>query len=283
VPHERLRISIDDVGFRQGVTVVERLRTYQGRVFASRAHLDRWQHSTQALSIAGLPGRDGILLLLNELLSRNADWVQRERDIGITMFATPGQIGGTSPTLGLHLHRLDHARIHLHRERGQPLVVTDVMQPESGCWPRRIKTRARIHYYLADQRARQHHQDAVGVLLDSDGTITETSIANLAIVQAGGIVSPPVDRVLGGITQSVVERLASETAIEWTRRPISVPEFLTAECILMMGTDGGIWFASSVNGHPADGVAAAGIFLILRDQFDALVGDVDRAREWGFS
>lgn len=187
------------------------------------------------------------------------------------MFATPGESGVGAATFGLHLNRLDHARIRHRRLQGQPLVVTDVIQPDPGCWPRTIKTRSRIHYYRADSVAKQHHEDAMGVLVDDDGSITETSIANLAIVHSDRILSPPADRVLGGITQSVIESLAPEIGITWSKQPISSTLLSQADEILMMGTDGGIWFANAVDDHSIGNGKPGEVYLRLCQRFDQLV------------
>ncbi len=69
VPHGEMRLGVDDVGFRQGVTAVERLRTYQGRIFAIEAHLRRWQWSTSKLGIGPLPSMEAYEAYLRELLA----------------------------------------------------------------------------------------------------------------------------------------------------------------------------------------------------------------------
>jgi branched-chain amino acid aminotransferase len=275
LPHHDMRLPLEDSGFRQGVTVVERLRTYSQQIFALDAHLIRWQHSVSELSITGLPSNASIAQLMLELLSRNALLLQSEGDVGITMFATPGEFGpgkhGSAPTFGLHLNLLNHARHEHHRQHGQPLIVTGVQQPDPQCWARTIKVRSRLHYYLADRKAREQDENAIAVLVDSDGSVTETSIANLAIVEAGQILSPPADRVLGGVTQSMIESLASQASIGWAKRPISVTQLRQADEILMMGTDGGIWFANSVDGNPIVGGNAGDVFHLLRKRFDQTV------------
>lgn len=209
---------------------------------------------------------------LRELLERNQSLLERQGDIGITMFATPGLGGGASPTLGLHLNRLNHEKIDLHRQRGQAIIVTDVRQPPAACWPRSIKSRSRIHYYLADSFAAQHRIDALGVLIDEDGSITETSTSNLAVVKGGEVFSPPSDRVLAGVTQMMIEILAQDLSITWTKTPISISQLVDADEVLLMGTDGGIWFANSVSNHPVGDESPGGVFLTLRDAFDKLVG-----------
>lgn len=272
VPHSEMNLSIDDVGFRQGVTAVERLRTYGGRIFAMEAHLRRWEWSTSKLGINPLPSSQSTESLLGELLQRNPGFA-RDRDVGITMFATPGLVGQSTPTFGMHLNPLNHERIESHRQQGQAVVVTDVRQPPASCWPRSIKTRSRIHYYLADAFAAQHHADSLGVLIDDDGTITETSTSNIAVVRSGAIYSPPADRVLAGVTQLMVELLAQDASISWTKSPISVSQLVDADEVLLMGTDGGIWFGNSVSNHAIGNGQPGSVFLALRERFDQLVGD----------
>mgnify|MGYP001811925444 CR=1 FL=1 len=106
-----------------------------------------------------------------------------------------------------------------------------------------------------------------------NSSITETSIANLAMVQNGQIISPPADTILSGITQTVVEALAAELGIDWRQQAINGDELRQADEIVLMGTDGGIWFASSVDGVGIGGGMPGEIYRILRKAFDqATVG-----------
>jgi branched-subunit amino acid aminotransferase/4-amino-4-deoxychorismate lyase len=271
LPHSDLTIHVEDVGFRQGVIAVERLRNYHLAPFARDQHLDRWHLTTSALAIDGLPARSQIMCWLDELLARNDTWVRARGDVGITIVATPGRHVGRA-TFAMHLNPLDHQLIDRRRRFGQPLVVTGVVQPDSSSWPRGIKTRARIHYYLADRESHRDDPHAVGVLLDQDGTVTETSIANLAVVQSNTVISPPADRVLGGITQQIIEQLAAEASVTWEKQPIHPEQLQRADEILLMGTDGGIWFANSVNRQPVASGQPGPVYSRLRCAFDELVG-----------
>ena len=266
-----MQIGVDDIGFRQGVVAVERLRTYGGAAFLIERHLDRWCHSTIELGIDSLPSTERLRDLLEELLVKNQLLVNEFGEVGITMFATPGVTVG-SPTLGLHLNKIDEDLSASRRQKGQAIVVVNVHQPDSDCWPRSIKVRSRIHYYRADCLAQESQQGAAGVLIDDDATVTETSHSNLAIVEKGRIISPPKDRVLGGITQSKVEELAMDCWITWTYEGISPQRLAAADEVLLMGTGTGIWFASEVHGQDSGKSNSpripGPIFLELRDRFD---------------
>lgn len=260
-----MRLSVDDIGFRQAVTVVERLRTYGGKPFEVSAHLDRWQHSLETCCILGVPTCEQVASLLRELITRNASVIQGE--VGVTMFATPGLSDVADATFGLHLNHLDDARSARRCQHGQPLVVTEVMQPDEECWSRSIKVRSRLHYYRADLMARAEHLDAGGVLIDRDGTVTETSIANLAIVEAGRISSPPAFQVLRGVTQSVIEQLAAEASIPWQKERLTVERLSNADEVLLMGTDTGLWFSNRVNGRSIGSGQAGPIYRELQTRF----------------
>ncbi len=126
---------------------------------------------------------------------------------------------------------------------------------------------------MPDAFAAQHRVDSLGVLIDEDGSITETSTSNLAVVKGGEVFSPPSDRVLAGVTQ-IDDRDSRHriVSITWTKTPISISQLVDADEVLLMGTDGGIWFANSVSNHPIGDESPGEVFLTLRDAFDKLVG-----------
>ncbi|MGB7325695.1 MAG: aminotransferase class IV [Rubripirellula sp.] len=263
VHHDQMRISVDDTGFRQGVTVVERLRTYGGDLFEVDAHLKRWQDSLDYLGLKLGIAPDGIRSLIDELQRRNGVWIDKHKEFGVTMFATPGISGGLDVTLGIHLNPLDMTTVHRRQTLGQPVVITDVRQPHVDVWSRSIKVRCRLHYFRADNIARQFASDAMGMLVDDDGSVTESSIANFAIVESGIITSPPSEQVLGGVTQSVVERIATRCEIPWRRQRLSPDRVASADEVLLMGTDTGVWFANQIGDRIINGGIRGPVCSIL--------------------
>lgn len=267
-PADQLQISVGDLGFVQAVTAVERLRSYAGQLFQRPLHLERFRQTTSFLQL-NLAGID-CDALLDELLDRNAAWIAAQGDFGMTLFATPGPLGtaektshGTA-TVGLYCSRLNQPQIRQRQQFGQPLVVTDIQQPPPQCWPRHLKVRCRLHYYLADQAATARCAGALGVLLDQDGTLTETSVANLAIVRGERILSPPLDRILPGVTQRVLQSYAQRQQIEWLHQPLPPECLRDADEILLFGTTTGVWNGKLIDGsadsgeQPVDDVAPQG-------------------------
>jgi len=275
VDTNELNVSVDDVGFRQGVIAVERMRTYDGRVTALEAHIVRWRRTLEELYFTVSVDSNEIRNRIAQLLTENSDFLRRTRDCGIVMLATPGIMNPSSQhnayTEMLHLLPLDHDRLGRHRIEGQPVFITDVEQPAGKCWPRDIKVRCRLHYYLADQQARQHHNSAVGLLIDHDGTVTETSVANIAIVRDGQILSPPAEQALPGITQDLVRQACSGLGFRWEYERLWPSEIREADEVWLMGTDGGLWFANRVDGRPVGDQRPGRIYEKILAEFDRLV------------
>ncbi len=267
----QLALPLSDMGVRQAVMAVERLRTYSGNVFSAARHLDRFTATTKGLSIDGLPDTSAIESIINELIQLNGAFLQSHGDVGITIFATPGRSNEVArPTLALHLNRIDHPRHLRRRTNGRPVVVTDIVQPPAESWSRQWKVRCRLHYYLADQVASAIDADAVGLLIDADGSVTESSVANFAIVESDRIVSPPKQQILAGVTQSVVESIAKAAKLTWHYAPITPERLALADEILLMGTDTGIGWGT-IAASPTRPIRQAGkVYATLQEGFTAI-------------
>lgn len=259
-----LLLPIDDLGFVQGVTAVERLRTWGGKIPLLARHLARFLSSADTLRIEPLPSAEEIAATLQRLVDHHfaschfdattsLHKPQAVPDVGLTLFATPGPAGQGKPTVAAHLNRLDHERLGRQVTFGQPLILTSILQPPPQCWPREIKVRSRLHYYLADMEARKSHPAAIGALVDTDGSVTEASTCNLFLVEDDQLIGPPADRVLAGIMGETVCRLAAESGMRVVRRPLW-PEELRGGHVWLTGSEGGLWWASAVDGrnHPRE-------------------------------
>ncbi|MEM6470373.1 MAG: aminotransferase class IV [Planctomycetota bacterium] len=271
VDASELSVSIHDAGFTQSATIVERIRAYNGKLFALSDHLDRWKHSATSLALHEFQDLKLIDLKfiedrLHELLERNRHWVRDQVDFGALLVGTAGM--DARPTLVLDLYPIDHNRVAEHIESGSSLWITDVEQPPAACWPRSIKVRSRLHYYLADRQAHQQHDGSLGVLLDQDGTVTETGIANVLLVEGESLVSPPLHQILPGVSLGIVRRLSRQCGIEFIESRILPSRLLAADEVLLTGTRCGVWFANSVNERR---FTAGKVYRRLRAAFDQLI------------
>jgi branched-chain amino acid aminotransferase len=92
-------------------------------------------------------------------------------------------------------------------------------------------------------------------LLDASGQVGEASTANVVIYRAGqGLIAPPREVILPGVSMGVLEELAQSLAIPFLHRRMEVPEIAAADEALLCSTSPCVWPVTRFNGGPiADG------------------------------
>lgn len=262
LPFSQLAVSPTDAGFVLGVTVAEQLRTFGGRLFRLEQHLARLQRS---LKIVGVDCTFSMEQLAREAVALTADNYAAlgeqgdpPDDLGLTLFVTPGpystfthSAAERGPVVAMYNYRLPFGSWCEKYEQGETLVVSTVRQVPAECWPTELKCRSRMHYYLADQEARQRQPGARAVLVDTDGRVTEASTANLLIYrQDEGLVSPPRERILPGVSVNWLEALAGELGIPFVHRELWPSDLATADEMLLCSTSPCVWPVTQLDGKP---------------------------------
>lgn len=258
IPASQAAIPVTDAGFVLGVTVAEQLRTFGGKLFRLERHLQRLAHSLEIVGVElPLPLAE-LGRIAEDLAARNHRLLDPGDDLGLSIFVTPGAYATfettaarSGPTHGLHTYPLPFHLWHDKYASGQSLVVTGVMQVPAACWPVELKCRSRMHYYLADQRARSIEAGARALLLDDSGQVVESSTANVLIFRSGqGLISPPREAILPGVSVAVLEELAAGLGIPFSHRRLEVADVAAADEVLLSSTSPCVWPVTRLNGRP---------------------------------
>lgn len=263
IPLAELSIPIDDLGFVMGTTVVEQLRTFNGKVFRLEQHLARLRDS---LAIVGLEiqfSDDDLTQAVHEIVARNHPLLTEGDDLGVAIFITPGSMDhpGQSPMVCIHTRPVAFSTFAGKFASGQALVVPATRQTPVECWPRQLKVRSRVHYYLADLEARKIDPKSRAVLLDLDGYVMEATTANLVVHFAGeGLVAPPRELVLPGISIAALKELAQSLEIPYSERLLTPDEVAQADEILLTSTSPCILPCNHWNGQQVGGGNPGPIF-----------------------
>ena len=283
VPVAQAVIPVYDAGFVLGTTVAEMLRTFGGQLFRLDQHLARLQHSLEIVGVdLGVP-LDELATAARDLAARNHGLGDPSDDLGLSIFVTPGPYSTMAsmvdpdahrgPTVGMHTYPLP---FHLWADKyrtGQTLVVTDVQQVPAQCWPAELKCRSRMHYYLADLKARRIEPGARAILLDSGGHVLEASTANICVFRRDeGLLSPPKDKILPGVSIGVVAELARSLEIPFVYRDLTVAELLQADEVLLCSTSPCAWPVLRLNGQPVGQGVPGETFQRLLTAWSDLVG-----------
>lgn len=285
VPFSQVLLPPYDAGFVQGTTVGEQLRTFGGRLFELERHLDRLARSLAIVGVRPAVSLGTIAELARSIVHYNHSLQEPDNDLGLSIFVTPGVYSAFSagvtggPTLCLHTYPLAFQYFASRYAAGQRLVVSDVRQVPNECWPAELKCRSRMHYFLADREARQHDPAARAVLLDLDGYVLEASTANLTFFFTDeGLVSPPKEKILPGISVAVLSELAEKLGVPCNYRDIRPDEAAQANEVFLTSTSPCLLPCVSWNGQPIGTGKPGPLYERLLTEWSARVGIDIRAQ-----
>jgi branched-subunit amino acid aminotransferase/4-amino-4-deoxychorismate lyase len=237
IPSAELRIGVDDLGFLLGATVTERLRTFRGEVFRLEEHMRRLRRSLEIVGLEADAIANRIAEAVGEFVRRNGEQIDKDDDWSIVAFVTPGIAGGGQPTICVHGYPLQFQLWAEQFEVGVSVVVSDIRQIPPDCLPPELKCRSRMHFYLADRQAAQRQPGSRAILLDEDGFVAEASTANVLFYHHGeGLVSPPPEHILFGVSVHVIQELAAKLGVPFITRPLTVDELHSAGEAMLTST-----------------------------------------------
>lgn len=244
-------LPVTDWGFVQGVTVAEQLRTFRGEPFLVGEHMERLR---QGLKTIGLPDVNvAVLETVIQQLTRHNLTANAQSDVvelGVSAFVTPGTYPSfrtgndevpSGPRVCVHTYPLSLHRWHDVATHGCRVVRVTTRQVPTDCWPLTLKCRSRAHYYLADREAKQIAGDAIALLLDQNGFVSETPTANIAAYfQERGIVAPSDEHALPGISLSYLHRLADSLKIRFQKASLRLEDLYQAHELWLTSTPYGM-------------------------------------------
>jgi branched-subunit amino acid aminotransferase/4-amino-4-deoxychorismate lyase len=260
-----------------GTTVAEQLRTFRGRLFRLDQHLFRLQRSLDIVGVTPGVSLEELGEIASELAARNYRLLDADDDLGLTMFVTPGPYSTYAPqggraTVGMHTFPLPFQLWADTYSHGQALVISSIRQVPANCWPVELKCRSRMHYYLADREARQSDPAARALLLDQQQFVTEASTANIVVWQEQvGLVSPPQESILPGVTVAVLQELAAALGIPFHHRPLAGVDVAQADEAFLTSTSPCILPVTRCDGRPIGSGRPGPTFERLMQAWNALV------------
>lgn len=281
LPADELRLPYYDLGVVGGVAVSEMLRTFSHRPFAVTEHLTRLRESLQCVPISEPAAFSKVEDILRQVVAHNTGLIDTEDDLGVILFVTAGWnptyvgravAGEHGSTLGLHTFPLQYGLWSRQYREGVRLVISSVPAIPEECVDRRVKSRSRLHWYRADQAARQKEPGAMGLVLDSDGCVTETAAANIIAVIDGCLFSPPVGVALEGVSLQTAFTLAAQAGLESRRQPLKPSDLHRASEILLTSTPSCVVPVVQFEGLPVGNGKPGPVFRQLLQGWKSLVG-----------
>jgi branched-chain amino acid aminotransferase len=231
---ENAKVSVYDHGFLYGDGVFEGMRSYGGKVFRLKQHLDRLWASAKAIWLKIPMTQEEIAKAVNETLATNGI-----KDGYIRLVVTRG-----AGALGLDPNKCsdpqviviaDHIQLYPKEmyEKGLEIVTASTIRNHSAALSPRIKSLNYLNNIMAKIEGLQAGC-VEALMLNAKGEVAECTGDNIFIVRNGVLMTPPIDAgILEGITRDAVIELAGEMKISVQQVPFVRHDiFIADECFL---------------------------------------------------
>lgn len=228
------RISPFDRGFLWGDGVYEVTPCFGHRMYRLEDHVDRLYRSLNYVRIdPGLSPAE-MISATEELLAANTDrlagdamyrvghWVTRGEDTASMRMHAAG-----AATVMIFFRPVDTAAIARNYAEGVRMTVSSVRRNPPECVETRAKVTSKMNQILAELDAAT--REALPLMLDLDGNIAETSVANFFLVRDGVVWTAPERNILEGVTRKVLFELCERLDISLEEKLFTMYDVAQAE------------------------------------------------------
>jgi len=231
---EEARVSVFDHGLLYGDGVFEGLRSYGGKVFRLREHLQRLWESAKAIHLQIPLTLEAMTAAVNESLQVNGI------DDGYVRLVVTRGVG----TLGLDPAQTSDPQVIIIADRitlypeefyteGLKIVTVSTVRNHPAALSPRIKSLNYLNNILAKIEGKQAGC-IEALMLNHKGEVAECTGDNIFLVRHGALLTPPREAgILDGITRQAVIELAMESGIAVHEIPLTRHDvFVANECFL---------------------------------------------------
>ncbi len=241
MPLNEVRIDPLDSGFTVGDVVFDLGRTFNGKSFRLKEHVDRLWRSLKFVRIDPGMSFDDMIDLSEEALRRNEHLRGEAEDLTVRQFVTRGVGAGRrhrsgSPTVGVIVQHVQFSGFaHLY-ETGAHGVIARTRSHTAETIDPKLKHYSRLNFNLAELEAADVDPDGWPILMDMNGFLTEGTGYNVFLV-SNGVIKTPQDRaILQGISRGMVLNLAKQLDLEAVEEDLQPYDLYTADEAFFTGT-----------------------------------------------
>ena len=237
VDKDDAKLTVFDHGLLYGDGVFEGIRSYGGRVFQCKAHVDRLFDSARAIRLFVPLTKQELVDAIYKTLAANAIM-----DGYIRLLVTRG-----AGTLGLSPNKCSGPsvviitdQIVLYPEEmyadGMAVIVAKTRRTSASMVPPSVKSLNYLNNILAKIEAVEAGV-AEAIMLNAEGNVAEATGDNVFIVKNGSVITPSAESgILIGITRRVVLDLCRKLKLRGHERTVTVEDLYGADECFLTGT-----------------------------------------------
>ena len=234
---ENAKISVYDHGLLYGDGVFEGMRSYSGKVFRLKEHLDRLWDSAKAIWLTIPISKDEMAQAVNDTLARN-----NIKDGYIRLIVTRG-----AGALGLDPNKCsnpqviviaDHIQLYPKEmyEGGLSIITASTIRNHAAALNPRIKSLNYLNNIMAKIEGLQAGAPEA-LMLNAKGEVAECTGDNIFLVKNRRLMTPPLDAgILEGITRNAIIELAASAGIEVAEMGLTKHDVYVADEVFLSGS-----------------------------------------------
>ena len=191
MPFNEVKISPLDRGFEVGDVVFDVARTFDGKSFRMKEHVDRLYRSLKFVRIDPGLSFDEFMQISEEAIARNEPLREDVGDFTVRQFVTRGEGGWTHqagpPAVCVMVRPINFGRFSKYYTEGAHGVIPRTRSYSSESLDPKVKHYSRMNFNMAELEASDIDPDAWPILMDVDGNLTEGTGYNFFMVTDGVI------------------------------------------------------------------------------------------------
>jgi branched-chain amino acid aminotransferase len=255
IPEREVRISFRDRGWLFGDTAFDVARTFGGRPFKLREHVDRLYRTLSYLQIDPGMSADEMYRISERVVEANVPLLTPDSDYWVGQRISRGlmpvdgeALESPGPTIVVDCTPLPLSSRASDFRDGIEVAVPSVRRTPPESMSPRAKMCNYINVILGDLEVKARNPSAWAVLLDTYGNLAEGMGSNIFLVRAGKLLTPRADFVLSGVSRDVVMQLADGLGIECRESDLSLYDACNADEAFLTSTSLCLCPVRSING-----------------------------------
>jgi len=280
VAENEVMIPFRDRSWKYGDGAFDMTRTFEGRIFRIKEHIDRFYRSLRYLQIdPGISAKE-MVAHSEELVARNEHlrpavgdwWVGQRVSRGVDAVGDEGW-DHTGPNVVIEMLPLPLAKRAKQFRDGAEVMTTTARRIAPSMLSPRAKTHNYLNMIMAEKPVKAVNPDAWGLLLDENGNLAEGMGSNIFIVREGQLYTPSERYVLPGVSRQMTMDMAKEIGVPCTAGEIDMFDAANAEEMFLTSTSLCILPVRSFDGAPVGNGSIPGpITKRLIDAYSKSVG-----------